>query len=335
MTALSSLSSLLWHWAERERDLMAELKAWAASEQAGDDPALIKKALDALLVSTRDFIPYRDTFAYARRAAKSLKLLEQALRQGPAQELDAAEHELRCLYRVAEHADDSGGSIGDVMNDCIDVVMRALSQQPPKPAWAERFIGLHNDDPFGLWDVNAVLDAAGPEVTHHYSKVLAKRWASIEAGRGKGDAKKAVSWGSDGAKTEADYERDRIRCLLIADLGRQGDPAAVIDFMKRSARSDHDLVDTIVYCEKHGHEREALALAEAAHKRDPKSRMIEDAMLRCCVAGSATAGKTLPSQCANDVTGTSQPWTRITRRCGPRRPPVSRSMLCGPRWRRC
>ena len=47
MTALSSLSSLLWHWAERERDLMAELKAWAASEQAGDDPALIKKALDA------------------------------------------------------------------------------------------------------------------------------------------------------------------------------------------------------------------------------------------------------------------------------------------------
>ena len=277
----ASLSSLLWGWAERDRDLMAELKAWAASEQASDDPSLLKKALDVLLVSTRELLPYRDAFTYAQRAGKAGKLLEQALARGPAQALDAGEHALRRLYRVAAHADDSGGEIGGVMQMCMEVMLRALAQHPPAPAWAERLVGLLDDDPYGLWDVDAVLDAAGPEVAHRFGKVLTTRWAAIEAGRGKGDAKKEVSWGTGGARTEADYERDRIRRLLIADLERQGDAGTVIDFMKRSAHRDHELVQAIVYCEKQGRPRDALALAEAAYKRDPKNRQIEEAVLRC------------------------------------------------------
>lgn len=276
-----ALASLLWHWAERDRELMAELKAWAATEQAGADPALVKKALDALLVSTRDFLPYRDVFAYAQRAGKSLKLLEAALKRDPAQALDVAEHALRRLYRVAAHADDSNGEIGNVMIACIGVVLRALALKPPPVAWAERLLGLLDDDPYGVWNVDAVLDAGGPELARRYSKVLAARWSAIEAGRGKGDAKKQVSWGTGGARTEADYERDRIRRLSIADLERQDDAAAVIDFMKKSARSDFDHLQAIQYCEKHGREREALALAEAAHRRDPKSHLFEDAVLRC------------------------------------------------------
>jgi hypothetical protein len=277
----AALASLLWHWAERDRELMAELNAWAATEQAGADPALLKKALDALLVSTREFLPYREAFAYALRAGKSIKLLEAALARDPVQALGAAEHALRRLYRVAEHADDSSGEIGGVMQSCIEVVQRALACKPPPAAWAERFIGLFDDDPFGLWDVNAVLDAAGAEVTARYGKVLATRWAAIEAGRGKGDAKKEVSWGTGGARTEADHERDRIRRLMLGELERHGDVATVIDFMKRSARRDHEHLQVIQYCEKHGREREALALAEAAHKRDPKSFQFEDAVLRC------------------------------------------------------
>jgi hypothetical protein len=277
----AALASLLWHWAERDRELMAELNAWAATEQAGADPALLKTALDALLVSTRDFLPYREAFAYALRAGKSIKLLEAALACDPAQALGAAEHALRRLYRVAEQADDSSGEIGGVMLSCIDVVQRALACKPPPATWAERFVGLLDDDPFGLWDVNAVLDAAGAEVTARYGKVLAARWAAIEAGRGKGDAKKEVSWGTGGARTEADYERDRIRGLMLGELERQGDVATVIDFMKRSARRDHEHLQVIQYCEKHGREREALALAEAAHKRDPTSFQFEDAVLRC------------------------------------------------------
>jgi hypothetical protein len=277
----AALSSLLWHWAERDRELMAELKAWAATERAGADPALVNKALDALLLSTRDFLPYRDVFTYARRAEKSLKLLEAALMRDPAQALDAAEHALRRLYRVVAHADDSNGEIGNLMASCIGVVQRALALKAPPAAWAERLLGLLDDDPFGLWDVNAVLDAGGPALAHRYGKVLAARWSAIETGRGKGDAKKQVFWGPGGARTQADYERDRIRGLLIRDLERQGDTTAVVDFMKKSARSDFDHLQAIQYCEKHGREREALVLAEAAHKRDAKNPMFEDAVLRC------------------------------------------------------
>lgn len=277
----ATLASLLWARAERDHDLMAELKAWAASEQAGADPAALKTALDAVLKSTRDFLDWHEVSAYAQRARRALPLLETALARSASQALGAAEHALRRLYRVAEQADDSNGEIGDLMLGCIDIVRRALAQQPPPPAWADRFLELIDDDPFGLWDVDAVLDAAGAEVARRYSQALGARWAAIEAGRGKGDARKAVSWGAGGARTEADDERDRIRRLCIDDLERQGDVGTTIDFMKRSARSDFEHVQLIETCEKHGRLREALTLAEAAHKRDPKSALFESAVLRC------------------------------------------------------
>jgi len=276
----ATLAALLWAWAERDRELMAELKAWAAGEQAGADPATLKAALEAVLESTRGFLDWREVSAYARRARGAVPLLEKALARDASQALGAAEHALRRLYRVAEQADDSNGTIGDLMLGCMDIALRALAKQPPPPAWADRFIALIDDDPFGLWDVDAVLGAAGPEVARRYSQALGARWAAIEAGRGKGDARKAVSWGAGGARTEADYERDRIRRLLIDDLERQGDVDALLDFMKRSARSDFEHVQLIETCEKHGRLREALTLAEAAHKRDPKSVLFERAVLR-------------------------------------------------------
>lgn len=276
-----ALSALLWQWAERDRHLMAELKMWAAGEQASADPAQLHKALDAALVSTSKFLAYRDTFAYAQRARKALPLLEQALHRSAGQALAAAEHALRRLYRVAAQADDSGGVIGDLMHEGMNIARKALAKEPPPAAWAERFLALLDDDPYGLWDVDAVLAAAGPEVAERYGKVLSKRWSAIEAGRGQGDANKVVSWGMGGQRTEADYERDRIRRLLVAELKRQDDVPAAIDFMKKTAQRDHEWVEAVVYCEAQGRGREALALAEAANKASPGHWQIEDALLRC------------------------------------------------------
>jgi uncharacterized Zn finger protein len=133
----ATLSALLWRWAESDRHLMAELKVWAATEQASTDPAQMHKALDAALVSTIKFLPYRDTFAYAQRARKALPLLEQALQRSVAQALTAAEHALRRLYRVAEHADDSGGEIGGLMQECMHIVLNALAKEPAPASWAD------------------------------------------------------------------------------------------------------------------------------------------------------------------------------------------------------
>ena len=43
------LAARLWERAESDRDLMAELKAWAASAQAADDPKALRTAVDELL----------------------------------------------------------------------------------------------------------------------------------------------------------------------------------------------------------------------------------------------------------------------------------------------
>ena len=59
-----------------------------------------------------------------------------------------------------------------------------------------------------------------------------------------------------------------------------GEVPSLSEFMKRSARSDFEHVQLIETCEKHGRLREALTLAEAAHKRDPKSVLFERAVLR-------------------------------------------------------
>jgi uncharacterized Zn finger protein len=203
----AALAERLWAWAERDRELMADLKSWAATQQAEADPKLVNKALDELLKSNRDFLPYRDTSAYFQRARKALPVIEAALARDAAQGRAAAEHALKRLYRVALHADDSGGLIGELMQDCMKVVQRSLAAAPPAADWADTLLQLVEADPYGIWHVDDVLSVAGHDVSRRWSKLLVQRWEQLEAGKGRGDAKKAVSWGTGGTLTEADMER--------------------------------------------------------------------------------------------------------------------------------
>lgn len=277
----AALAERLWAWAERDRELMADLKAWAATAQAHDDPKLLNKALDELLKSNRDFLDVRDTSAYFQRARKALPVIEAALARDPAQGRAAAEHALKRLYRVALHADDSNGPIGDLITDCMRVVQQSLAAAPPSADWADTFLQLVEADPYGIWHVNDVLDAAGHEVSRRWSKLLVQRWEKFEAGQGRGDAKKEVSWGTGGTLTEADMERRFLRRECLADLERQQDVAALIAFARRTASGDWDHDEVVRLCEKHGRWREALAAAQAAHKANPKSHLAEETLLRC------------------------------------------------------
>jgi hypothetical protein len=275
------LSALLWQWADRETHLMAELKAWAASEQALQDPSQLNDAIDALLPPARGFLPYSPAAAYARRGEQVLPLLDQARECDAAAALAASEHALRRLYRTAAHADDSSGEVGGLLQSLVERIRLAVAAKPPPAAWAERLLGLIAADPYGVWAAEPVLDVGGHELRQRYSKLLDKRWQAIEEGKGKGDPKKETSWGSGGARTEADDERDRIRRLLIADLTHRQEHDAAVAFMARTARRDVEHLEVIRYCDERGRHREALALAEAAYKRDPKSFIFQDAVLKC------------------------------------------------------
>lgn len=103
-----ALSARLWDWAQGDRKLMADLKAWAAQSQAGDDPKALQTAITELLRDRRDFLDWRESAEYARRRGRLLDWLRPWLQKNPTVCLDLCDHSLRRLYKVMEHADDSG-----------------------------------------------------------------------------------------------------------------------------------------------------------------------------------------------------------------------------------
>lgn len=277
----AALAERLWTWAERDRELMADLKAWAAATAASDDPKALKAALDAILKHSRGFLDWQGSNAYAVRGQKALPLIEQALARDPVQARLACEHALKRLYRVAEHADDSGGMVGELMQSVVALLARAVAAAPAPAAWADTLYDLIEDDPWGVWGEDQLLVPAGPAVAQRWSKVLAQRWERLAQALAGGDKSQVVSWGSGGPRTEAHYERSSLRRRRLADFERQGDLAALIDFARRSAQDDGEWAEAVRLCETHGRFREALDIARAAHQRSPDGWQVEQALLRC------------------------------------------------------
>lgn len=281
------LADRLWAWAEMDRDLMADLKAWAAQSRAGSDGKALASAITELLRNSRDFLDWRDSGVYAQRAEKVLPMLEPLLARDPAQLRELCEHALRRLYKVAEHADDSNGEIGGVMQGLMDLLLRALQAEPPPGAWLERWFALMADDPWGFWNESAVLDAAGPAVQARYAERAAKDWqawldqhprASESAGKaGVGRHFRSASVSG----SHWDYERHRLRKRYLDSLGHQGDPQAVLDAMRSSAQSASEYQDLVQFCEAQGRNREAFQFAQAAYKFFPKDGRSEADLLRC------------------------------------------------------
>ena len=121
-----ALAGRLWDWAQGDRKLMADLKAWAAQSQAGNDPTALQTAITELLRDRRDFLDWRESAEYARRTEKLLDWLRPWLQKNPAVCLDLCDHTLRRLYKVLEHADDSGGELGDLVGEVMALYADAV-----------------------------------------------------------------------------------------------------------------------------------------------------------------------------------------------------------------
>lgn len=281
------LAERLWAWAETDRDFMAELKAWAAQSRAGSDGKALASAITELLRKPGDFLDWRESGAYAYRAEKVLPMLEPLLARDPAQLRELCEHALRRLYKVAEHADDSNGEIGGVMQGLMDLLLRALQAEPPPGAWLERWFALMADDPWGLWNERAVLDAAGPAVQARYAERAAKDWLAW-LGQHPTDGAPIDKTGVDRHSRAAsvsgsrwDYERHRLRKRYLDCLRQQDDPQAVIDAMRAHLEGASEHSELVAYCESLGKHREALQFAQAARKLFPKDWRSEADLLRC------------------------------------------------------
>ena len=284
------LAQRLWDWAEADGDLMADLKAWAAQDQAHDNPMGLTEAITELLHSRRDFLDWRECASYVHRAEKVLPLLEPWLKKDPARLREMCDHALRCLFKVAEDADDSDGDIGDLMQRVMDLMLDALKAQPPEATWLDRWFSLQQADPWGLWSERTVIDAAGPAVQAQFAKRASKDWqdwmarhraATTAPTTGKAVANRNRITASVSIANRYDPERENLRRRYLDCVEREGDPSALIEAMRTSAEQAHEFCNLVACCEKHGKLREAMEHAQLAHKKFPDDWRVEQDVLRC------------------------------------------------------
>jgi hypothetical protein len=286
----ADLAKRLWDWAEADRDLMADLKAWAAQDQARDNPKALTEAITELLRSSREFLDWRECASYVHRAGKVLPLLEPWLKKDPVRLRELCDHTLRCLFEVAADADDSDGDIGNLMQQVMDLMLDALQAHPPEAVWLDDWFSLQEADPFGLWSERSVIDAAGSAVQAEFSKRAKQDWqdwvarhraATTVPSTGKAVTSRNRITASMSTADRYDPERENLRRRYLECVEREGDPSALIEAMRSSAEQAHEFCNLVACCEKHGKLREAMDHAQLAYTQFPDDRRVEQDVLRC------------------------------------------------------
>lgn len=270
------LADRLWAAAEADRELMADLNHWAATQQAGSDPAALRRAIDAVLPLPRQVMfEGRSVRAWAERAYGAVALLQQHLPVDPAAVRELAEHALRRCFKVSLRADDSNGDIGGVMQALIELMRDAVVKAPVPPAWGQRLLALVIDDPFGLVSVPQFLDAAGAAAAQVYSRALAAAWRDHKPRPRTHTRTRAASWD----RGEVDAARRRLRGLMLEDLERHGDVEALLTFQRDTSEDVFEHAELIRAYEAHGRHRQAIEAAREACRRFDNDPYIEDLLL--------------------------------------------------------
>ena len=278
-----ALAQRLWDQAQRNRDLMAELKGWAAAASAAEDPKALRRAVDELMkLSTRQYLEAAEVRAWAQRAGQALQLLSEALVKQPDQAADlraVAESAMRVALSACDRAHELPGVAEDVYASFMRMVVDSLHASPPPAAWADHLLQRMLADGGWVWQAPDVLAAAGPDVQRAFSKRLAQRWAEVEASTRPDEPQDTADMGFGGDLMRFNPKWDQLRAWMVADLERQGDPASVFSFLKRSARGVIEHMHLVKWCDEHGRPREALQLAQAHAKVFKNHPRAEDQLL--------------------------------------------------------
>ena len=269
-----ALAERLWAWAGYDRALMADLKAWQAEHSAGNDTKALRGAIGDLLRQRSGYLDWHEMPTYMRRAGRVLPLLQPWLQRDPAELRALCEHALRCLYKVAEHADDSNGELGGLMQDLIALLTQALHAAPPPAAWVERWFTLMAEDPWGLWDEKAILAAAGPAVLARYTERVREEWDRWQR--------------SHPATGRYDYQRSQLRGRYLARRATRA--RCAMPWPPAPPTRTNSM--TSWPCAK---ARAGTARPSSGRRRRPNAiRRTGAARTTCCVATSATAGTRKP-----------------------------------------
>lgn len=267
----AELAVRLLAWAGRDHALAAELKAWRAEHAPAAEGAW-KEALDAALRKTRSFYDVADSGGYARQGQRVLPLLRALAKRDPRQARDACVLALRRIFVVSEQADDSNGAIGDLLHSVHAVLLDVLRAEPPTGddarRWLRTWFALQGRDPWGLWDDESMVVAAGPQVRALYSRQVAQDWEDWLSRR------------SEAAPPDAwDAQRSRTRNRYLGGRRHAGDVAAVLQALRADLRGGAEVVDLAATLQGLGREREAVQMLEQGIRNFRDDWRVEGALL--------------------------------------------------------
>jgi uncharacterized Zn finger protein len=276
----AELAERLWQRAEQDRGLMAELKAWAASAAAPDDPRALRAAVDALLKpGSRQAFERRHVREWAERAQQAVQLMQAAL-PGQAAEVRAlvelAGRRWSAVYERAIDLSEPLDAVGAALNDTLEA---ALLAAPPPALWGERLLEWLQNDEWRLWQAERLLPALGEPARSVFSQRLTQAWKKADARVKPGRPMDSIDLGMQGTIVRTDPERDHLRAWMLIDLEQQGDLLAAFEFLRNSARGVTEHAGVIRWANQHGRQREALQIAQDAMKRFKGHPMIEDELL--------------------------------------------------------
>ena len=220
----SELADTLLALAAENELVERRLRARMAS-RGGDTTAAAKDLTDLVSksLSTRGFIDYRRTFDVAAEASTLLDELEGVLGAGGADVVrPALERVLSRLRKIGQHADDSGGVIGNAESRALGLYIRACSEGTVDGPKLGRWLVKYQRESPGWPDVHLVqfADSLGDKGIATYRRELEK-WS---AGRPRKQPDPNRPW-------LGDYERVRIDNLLIELADHDGDVDRVIEIL--------------------------------------------------------------------------------------------------------
>lgn len=257
------LAGWLWEFAQEDGDLEKRLLLHRAEEQ----PEALKSAIGKL-INTGGWLDYRRAIQYARRLDAAIEQLRRVLGRDPGECRALCEYALKRLFKIyGEGADDSAGAIGECLGEIAGLHARACKAVPPGKALAKPLHDLKVADGWGLLPLAAYWPALGVDGQAGYARrVLAEfeRLPPASPQNRFGDSFGAVHRTEELARCSRDFEL--LQRVLRRDLSHAWDHLKVLESLR-----------------EFGHEREALAWAEAAVKRFPDDDRLRMALADCLV----------------------------------------------------
>jgi hypothetical protein len=266
-------------WIAQQCDRDPQLGLWRQQLQAQPRSTAQWRSFLTQAMPQRRHLYGRELQRWADDAMAALQPLEPLLDSQPADIRTACTLALQRLYKLWETADDSHGQLYDLHGWLRELLQRSVQAEAPPASWLKDWLALLNADPLGNWNEAVFLESAGAALQQAYARHAVADWEAWNLAHPHATTTRRKAACSD--DFEHDFHRSRLRQRYLWAMGRSMDIGALITLMQHTAISSDDWLDTVAFCERRQHPREALACAQQGLQRHPDHDGLQTALLAC------------------------------------------------------